>query len=336
MDSVDIIAPQPSNIFQYGNRISHRLAREYGVVFNLDIPKNKIKKDYDLFFAFCQFSTDLLHVESLQGWKDHCNTSICWLSEIWIADLHKYRNYLKILSKFDYVILNLFQSKNPITEIIGNKCFLQPPGVDSILFCPYPDEPKRVIDVYCIGRRSEKTHQALLKMFAENKILYIYDSIDGTHVKDNNQHRFLFANLAKRSRYFIVNPGKIDVPEETQNQSEIPNRYYEGAAAGNIMIGEPPKNEEFKKIFYWPDAVIHLPYNSEKIDEIIHELDKQPQRQKKIREKNVYETLTKHDWAYRWETILKMAMLEPMNGLLERKRQLQNIAKLIKLDRDQE
>jgi hypothetical protein len=336
MDSVDLIAPQPGNFFKYGTRIAQRLAREYGVAFNPGIPKNKIKNNYDLFFAFCQFPKDLLHVESLIGWKDHCKTSICWLGEIWIADIPKSRNYLKILSKFDYVILNLYQSKNPINEIIGNKCIVLPPGVDSILFCPYPDEPKRVIDVYSIGRRSEQTHQALLKMFSENKVLYIYDSVVGSQVKDTNQHRFLFANLAKRSRYFIVNPAKIDMPEETQNQSEIPSRYYEGAAAGNIMIGEIPKNEEFKKIFHWPDAVIHLPYNSEKIEEIIHELDKQPQRQKKIREKSVYETLTKHDWAYRWEAILKMAMLEPMHGLLERKRQLHNLTKLIKLDKDQE
>jgi hypothetical protein len=167
-------------------------------------------------------------------------------------------------------------------------------------------------------------------MFEEGKIFYLYDSTIGNEVVDTFQHRYLFANLAKRSRCFIVNPGKIDVPEERENQSEIGNRYYEGAAAGTIMIGEYPENIEFKKIFYWPDAVMQLPFGSVKINEIINELDKQPERQEIIRRKNVLESLTKHDWAYRWEAMLKMAGLEPMPGLLERKKQLESLSMLVR------
>jgi hypothetical protein len=326
MDSVDMIAPEPTGFFKYGTRIAQRMAADYGVAFNPGVPKKKISKSYDLFFAFCQFPRDLLHVESLLGWKDHCKTSICWLSEMYQHQTHTYRYYMDILSKFDYVILNFSQSRQAINEVIGEKTVFFPLGIDAILFCPYPDEPKRVIDVYSVGRRSEKTHNTLLHMFSENKILYIYDSIVGSRIYNTEQHRFLFANLAKRSRYFIVNPGKIDVPGERRTQSEIGNRYYEGAAAGNIMIGDHPKNEEFYNIFHWPDAVIPLAFDSENIEEIIMELDRQPERQKEIREKNVYESLTKNDWAYRWENILKMAKLEPMHGLLERKEKLLHLS----------
>jgi hypothetical protein len=334
MDSVELLAPKPSKYFKYGTIISQGLARNCAITINPGIPKIKLNNKYDVFFAFCQFPKDLIHVDSIVGWKDHCKTSICWVSELWISEIDNYKTYLKILSKFDHVILHWSQSVKTINEVIGGKAFFSPLGIDAILFCPYPNPPQRLIDVYSIGRRSEKTHRSLMKMTEGNKFFYVYDSIIGDVVMDINQHRSLFANLAKRSRYFIVNPGKIDVPDETKSQSEIGNRYYEGAAAGNIMIGEHPKNEEFKKIFYWPDAVVHVPFSSDKIDEIINELDQQPQRLENIRRKNVMESLMRHDWAYRWETILKAAGLEPMPGLLERKKQLENLLKLAEKEKN--
>jgi len=335
MDSVNMLSPQPDRWFKYGTRIAQRLAGDYAISFNPGIPKLKINQDYDLFFAFCQFPRDLLHIESVEGWKDRCKTSICWLSEIYVSLLHRYRYYLEnILSKFDFVILNMSKSVNPVNEIIGRKCLFLPLGIDAILFCPYPNAPERFIDVYSIGRKSEETHRTLLKMFEKREILYVYDTIIGEEVIDTNQHRLLFANLAKRSKYFIVNPGKVDAFDETKGQSEIGNRYFEGAAAGSIMIGDHPENEEFKNIFYWEDAVIHLPYNSNKIQEIISEFNGQPRRQAEIRTKNVVESLMQHDWAYRWETILKIAGLEPMPGLLERKKQLENLSKLVGKERN--
>lgn len=329
VDSVELLAPQPNKWFKYGNRISQRLAASYAFAPNPGIPKIRIKGSYDLFFVVCQFPKDLLHIENVEGWRNHYKTSICWLNEIWVSEIYKYRYYLKILSKFDYVIVNLSQSINAINEIIGGKCFYLPFGIDAILFCPYPKAPQRCIDVYSIGRRAEETHQALLRMVKENKIFYVYDTIDGDQVINPNQHRLLFANMAKRSKYFVVNPGKIDSPDETRGQSEIGNRFFEGAASGTIMIGECPKNEEFGKLFNWSGAVVHLPFGSSKIDTIINELDKEPFRQEQIRRNNMVQSLLRHDWVYRWETVLKTVGLGPLPGLLERKKRLDNLSKMV-------
>ena len=38
---------------------------------------------------------------------------------------------------------------------------------------------------------------------------------------DYRQHRELFANMAKRSRYSLVSPAKMDSPDETRGQVEI-------------------------------------------------------------------------------------------------------------------
>ena len=82
-----------------------------------------------------------------------------------------------------------------------------------------------------MGRRSQITHQSLLRMVQESGIFYLYDSMSATFPANNaKEHRALLANLAKRSRYFIVNPGKIDRQEERGNQIEIGGRYFDGAA----------------------------------------------------------------------------------------------------------
>ena len=150
--------------------------------------------------------------------------------------------------------------------------------------------------------------------------------MDGDQVISPYEHRSLFANIAMRSRYFIVNPGKIDSPAETNQQIEFGTRYFEGAASGTVMIGERPENKEFETHFDWTDGVISMQFGSDEVAQILMELDRDPERQAQIRKANVTQSLRRHDWVYRWEAVLRMAGLDPIPALHERKRRLQNLA----------
>jgi hypothetical protein len=104
-------------------------------------------------------------------------------------------------------------------------------------------------------------------------------------------------------------------------------RYFEAAAPGAIMIGmRPPKNKEFDKIFNWLDAVIEVPFTSDEIVSVIRELDKDPERQMKIRETNITQCLLKHDWVYRWEAVLSLVGMQSLPVLESRKRSLRDLA----------
>jgi hypothetical protein len=289
--------------------------------------KTSVSGVYDLFFAICGSPTDLMRVAALGNWRAKCDRAVCLIDELWLTEMAAYANFLRMLDKFDLVMLYYSQTVEPLSKKIGPKCAFLPPGVETIRFCPYPTPPWRSIDVYSIGRRSEITHRNLLKLAAENGIFYLHDSIAVNQVLDAKEHRILFANIAKRSRYFIVNPGYIDRPEIRGDQMEIGNRYFEGAASGTVMLGERPKNAVFEKLFDWPDAVVHLDYDSSEIDRIINDLDRQPERQERIRRTNVAQSLLRHDWAYRWEAIIKTVGLEPMPQLLDRKKRLQTLAR---------
>jgi hypothetical protein len=332
IDSVDLLAPKPRKWYRHGKRVASRVGEHFKTPLNPGIPKVKLDKYYDVFFAVCEKPSELLNINAVKGWKDYCKTSFCWVTEFYVKYIPTFKSCLEVLSQFDHVIFMLDTSE-PFKKIIrGQGCYL-PAGVDALRFCPYPNPPKRSIDVLSIGRRSKETHQALLRMAREEGIFYVYDTINDLHAYSLEQHRMLLANMAKRSRYFIANPGKINAPEETGGQIVFGHRHFEGAASGTIMIGERPKNKGFDKAFDWEDAVIDLPFGSDKIGDIINELDRQPERQMRIRRNNILQSLLRHDWVYRWEAVLKMAGLDPLPELLKRKERLEQLAAVVAEER---
>jgi hypothetical protein len=325
IDSAEILAPRV-DLSSWRHRIAKQIAYHTPLALNPGIQPTPIDAHYDLFLAICGNPTDLLMLSALGNWRATCKKAVCLIDELWVTQMTSYRSFLRMLEKFDVVMLYYSQSVEPLNERIGRKCVFLPPGVDTIRFCPYPHPPKRVVDVYSIGRRSEITHRTLLRMAAEDGLFYLHDSIAADQVLDPTEHRALFANVAKRSRYFMVNPGLIDRPDIRGDQIEIGNRYFEAAASGTIMLGERPDNAEFEKLFDWPDSVLHLPYNAADVDRIVNALDNEPEKQEGMRRMNVKQALLRHDWVYRWEAILKAVGLEPMREVSQRKELLRSLA----------
>src|SRR5579871_3432865 len=95
------------------------------------------------------------------------------------------------------------------------------------------------------------------------------------------------------------------------------------------MLGEAPDNTEFARMFDWPDPVMHVPYNSADLDTTIRAIEKQPAIQDQMRRNNVRNSLLRHDWVYRWETILQTAGLQPLPPVAERKEKLRSLAGLV-------
>ena len=325
IDRADIVAPNGNPLIGR-NQFAQRLAFHAPVFLKSEFEKVNLTKKYDLFFATCGSPRDLLMIDAARYLWDACSIKVCLIDELWVKAIAEHRHFLRILENFDLVALYYSGTVGSLSEQIERPCFFIPPGIDAIRFCPHPQNLERVVDIYSVGRRSRSTHEALLQMAERRNLFYLHDSIEGTKAFNSNEHRRLFANTAKRSKYFIVNPGQIDRPDKRGNQIEIGNRYFEGIAAGMILVGEIPKNGEFEKLFDWPDAVIHLPYGSEDVDDLFCALEEDPGKQERIRRTNVVQALKRHDWAYRWEAILRRVGLEPTPGLAARKMRLSALA----------
>jgi hypothetical protein len=62
---------------------------------------------------------------------------------------------------------------------------------------------------------------------------------------------------------------------------------------------------------------------------LIKDLDADPERQDRIRRTGVVQALTRHDWVYRWEAVLKTVGLELRQEGLERKDRLKKLAETV-------
>jgi len=329
VDSVDVIAPIAKSWYPTGKRAALRLGEYVKIPINPGVPQVTVDQDYDMFFAICDGPSDLLHLTSVKHWRARCKVSVCWLVEFYVREMDGYKSCMEVLREFDYVVF-MFTVNEPFQKAIKGRGQYLPAGIDTLRFCPYPRPPVRSIDVLSIGRRAPAIHNALLQMAKEEGKFYVYDTINALRAYDLDEHRFMFANMAKRSRYFIVSPGKFDSTEQTGGQSEFGYRYFEAAAPGTIMIGMRTNNKEFDKIFNWEDAVIEVPFTSDEIVSVIRELDKQPERQRRISQTNVLQCLLNHDWVYRWEAVLKFVGMEPLPLLHARKQKLMDIAEVVK------
>jgi hypothetical protein len=210
-------------------------------------------------------------------------------------------------------------------------------GVDALRFCPHPNPPARFIDVCGIGRRSPVTHDALLELARERGMFYFYDTIQsrpvGTltkqmtfRVTNPREHRLLFSQLLKRSRYFIANRAWADRFGLLPGEDEIAARFYEGAASGAIMLGDPPDSEDFRTQFDWTDAVVPIPFDAPRIAEVVADLDAHPERSSRIRRDNMANALLRHDWVYRLRALLDAVGVAPTDSMLAREARLRALA----------
>jgi hypothetical protein len=329
LDGVDLVAPtapaiRPGRLYKLARLCgaSRRLARA------LTLHQDEIapSRDYELLLAILDSYRQVDSVHTIKEWRRRCAKAICFLVEMWPKDIQGYNAILELFDAFDHIFVGVDHCVDALAQIIGKPCSNLYPAVDAVQFCPHPPTP-RSIEICHIGRRSPITHQALLDYASSNNLLYFYDTAKGVlRVADHAAHRHLLANLVKRSRYFIANYAKLDRPDQTWGVQEVGYRFFEGAAGGTVMLGQPPKNAAFKHLFSWPDAVVEAPFDAPDIAGLIATLDADPDRVARIRTANVVNSLRQHDWLYRYHQMLDAAGLKPTGPMAERRAGLHDLA----------
>jgi hypothetical protein len=293
----------------------------------------KLEREYDLFFPVFNSAYELMALATVPDWRKRCRLAACFINEIWTSDLPGY--LVELLAEFDHIFVGLRHPTSEVARISGRPCTYLPMAVDVLRFSPQPGMPPRPIDVCNIGRRSPITHDALRRLASDRRIFYYYDTVAASgiglrqrsfHVDDASEHRLLLANLLQRSRFFIANRALVNEDEVTGGRDEISGRFYEGAAAGTVMLGEAPRTEEFRTQFDWPDAVIPLPFDSPDVGAMLLDLCSDPQRLARISLDNVRNAALRHDWVHRLRTVFETVGLTPTEAMLEREDRLQTIA----------
>ena len=242
---------------------------------------------------------------------------------------------LELLSEFDHIFIGFRHSVQDVARITGRPCTYLPLAADVPRFTPASLDQPRPIDVCNIGRRSPVTHQALIEEAERQQCFYYYDTVAASgadlkhrtfRVDSPHEHRLMLAAILKHSSYYFANRSHVNKPEFTAGRDEISARFYEGAAAGTVMIGEAPRTDEFKRQFDWPDAVIHVPFDSPDIGRRLADLNRDPERLRTVRRNNAREAALRHDWLHRIQVVFDILGLTPTDGMRVRAQRLDQIA----------
>jgi glycosyl transferase family 1 len=264
-----------------------------------------VRRRYDLVLVTVQGLEDLLPLEPVLPYLRRGRVNACCVDEVWRNGLPRRTGELRLLKKFDVLFCTMEGSVELLAKLTGRPCHFLPPSTDALALCPWPSPPERAIHVYSMGgRRSPEMHAALLALAERSRAFYLYDTVGNARTPDFREHRRHLGDLLRRTRFFVSYPGKVDVPGQTGGQQEFGFRYFEGAAAGTVIVGEAPASPSFDRLFGWEDSVVRLPYGSRAVESCLAALEADPERVSRIRRANVLESLARHDHAHRWMQIL--------------------------------
>ena len=290
-----------------------------------------IDHEYDLLLVVVNVPWDLQSISLIQGWRDKCKHTACYITEMFEPDLGNWRMLQEPFRNFDHVFVSSDYCHSRLSNIINRLVTHIPFGVDALKFSPYLNPPQRSIDVCSLGRRAPQVHEPLIEKAQNSNLFYYYDTIKKQALKIDNhlEHRLKLINLLQRSRYSINYFAKFDEAATIGKSQEMGSRFFEGAAAGTVMLGMPPTSEIFSQYFDWEDIVITVDPRDQDILAAIAELDAQPERLERIRRRNVVNSLLRHDWVYRWKTMLAAVNIEHSPMMIDREQRLQQLAKAI-------
>jgi Glycosyl transferases group 1 len=336
VDDADLFSPvNTHNLMRKMYRLAKYIGRSDSLAAKVTpYPKEfTIEHEYDLLLVIVHNIWDLQLINLVQDWQSKCRHKACLITEIHGTELNNWRILQEPFQNFDLVFACTYLCNDRLSKAIDRPVIYLPGGTDALKFCPYPNPPERSIDVIALGRRSPAVHRSLLEQAQTTNFFYYFDTVkkQALEIDISSEHRTKLISLMQRSRFSINYFARFNEPELTRNFQEIGFRFFEGAAAGTIMLGMPPANEMFSQYFDWEDVVIEVDPESQDIITMIAQLDAQPDKLARIRRDNVVNSLLKHDWVYRWQQILAAFNLTPSLAMLDRAQRLEQLAQSIEM-----
>jgi len=181
-----------------------------------------------------------------------------------------------------------------------------PLGADVVNYGGYDDN--KIIDINAYGRQPTQLTQLLSERFnnRESKRVFLHTNHAGiSEINDTYQHRKLFWKLLRKSQITLL----FDALHTPENRnfpfSFVPQRMFESAAAGCVVVGKRPSCPEMDELFNWPNSMIELPDESDEmvgfLENLLDNYDLDT-----IGRRNYEECLQHHDWRHRINDMLKI------------------------------
>lgn len=220
-------------------------------------------------------------------------------------------DYTERLKVFDRVFVPLPEEMEAWKQRDGVKTTLIPFGVDA--YEEGGSGADRPIDLISYGRIPRQYHQAFSERWnrASSRVWFmrtaprkveLYPSLPYDQRDDHADVGALY-QLLRRSKaslcFDTAYPGMRQFP-----YSFVTLRWFDAFATGCAVVGKRPTTSEADRLMPWPESTIELPENPSVAVEMLEAFFADSARLERIRLRNYYEALTRHDWRMRVRDML--------------------------------
>jgi len=172
-----------------------------------------------------------------------------------------------------------------------------PEALDPAEYLPGGPLPQRDIDVFELGRRLDRYHEAITEPLKRNGATHLYEKLKGTIVFPGKQE---FLDGLSRSKVSVCFPSSITHPERSGNVETLTLRYFESMASRCIVVGQCPS--ELRHLFgYNPVVEIENGHEADQLLEIV----KTPERFQPLVDRNYQRLLELGTWERRVDEMLQ-------------------------------
>lgn len=199
-----------------------------------------------------------------KNWERGCKKKILYLYDTLPS---QYAAIKRLFSNnhWDLLITSFNDAVADLEKITGRKWHCIEQAADMELFKPVPLS-ERIIHFSSYGRRHAPLHEALIEFCAVNNLYYDFTTHDGRHpTADSSELYKQYAWHLTHSLFTFSWPVELTNTQRAGHLKPVTCRWFEAAAAGTIIAGQPPNNAAFNK-YFGGDIVVKLDFNSSKKD----------------------------------------------------------------------
>ena len=331
--NAQLLVPSAHHVFQWSytlyplaGRILRKAVKSTTGVYNLPLlPQLSDKPNVLLVIGIS--GAELEQLSSIPKWRERFEVVIAYIFDSWEPAA-----YSKNVYHLDHLFVALPEIIDELKQTFGIPVSLIPFAAD--VLAQGSCQLKRSIDLTSFGRIPSQYDTVFCNKFNQpgSEQIY-YKSTARTEEqfpklpyemrRDEQDSRLLF-HILRHSKLTLafdpLYPGMRRFP-----YSFITLRWFYGTATGGAVVGKRPTTPLMDELMNWEDATIELPDDPQKSAEFIDELLQDEVRLNSIYKRNYVESLARHDWRHRIQSMLETVKIPLPQGLLEELSQMKII-----------
>jgi len=275
----------------------------------------------DLFFAAISLSNIVGLLKETKGWHRPFLRVFCYIFDSWVPEAeaarsgfrHSISSFTRTVRQIDHLFVSNPRAIEAFSDVYKISVSCMAMAADVKQFGSM--QPDRAITVNAYGRQNVAHADVLAKSYnttRSSRSLYHTNHMASGGILDLQQHRAFFWKMLSMSCITLAyDPVKVDPGHRRFPFSFVAQRWFEGLAAGCVVVGYRPDCPEADQLLNWTDATLECPTDPKEFLQFIDDLASDLPRLKRIRVSNFNHMLQAHDWGYRVVEMMAVMSIEP-------------------------